>query len=753
MHTSGRRYFKRMIIYFAIVQLICVAGLAAVLYRSFSGVIEDEMQKVNIANLNFAIKNMESSLKTVEDLSVQLAMDVNVAYFMRNEFQDDYLRLYQLSTNIDRYRAVNPLMKSIYVYYLGKDAIITSPDGKVNLDTFSDVSWIRDLTFQQPGWLPQRLGPGGDTVLSYVRYMSIGALKPEGAILINVDLQTMEDIYRPMDGQSSGLIVLDERGNTLMSAVERDISIDSVIREVTQARSGHLIMKFLSRQYSVAHETGKNNWKYIMLAPLNAQISIKTFVKQVMIIASLSILVVGAIVAFALSRRLYRPVGTLLGDIGDEQRALKLPTHAPKPGKQDEFGVIRDRILDMQSKTQKSLKYASERVVLGLLSGNITQDDLSFYDTELRLERFDEFLVILAHLDACCGPVEGEGGHWPQMMQKYISLATQAFSQCESIAFVKCVAVSDDRCACLLGIHDSVTGAAPIHEQVFTLSNHLLQDAVQNLGMDMSIGISMTGDLQEISMLYEQAIVAVNQRIFLGKNSVQYYGDINKNSLTPNLFLHKQEEDVIAALSSLDREKTQAAIKAYIKQTEQYQIDSHQQVYYLLAQLTGAMIKSAYDLGGSVFEVWGNLDVYRQLAGLTYLMDIKAFLIDMAERFIAFFEVKKDSRFKYVVEAAIEYMNSQHSDYELSLPKIADKVFMSSSYLDKIFREQTGKSVIKYLTDIRMDHAKNLLVDSNLKIETVGEKVGYLTSKGFIRAFKRNTGSTPGQYRQKLLKP
>lgn len=87
----------------------------------------------------------------------------------------------------------------------------------------------------------------------------------------------------------------------------------------------------------------------------------------------------------------------------------------------------------------------------------------------------------------------------------------------------------------------------------------------------------------------------------------------------------------------------------------------------------------------------------------------------------------------------------------LSLANISEKVYLSPSHFEKIFKEVTGKSVIDYLNIIRMEKAKVLLKDSNLKIETIAEKLGYLTSKGFIRAFKKYENKTPGQYRSNLL--
>lgn len=85
---------------------------------------------------------------------------------------------------------------------------------------------------------------------------------------------------------------------------------------------------------------------------------------------------------------------------------------------------------------------------------------------------------------------------------------------------------------------------------------------------------------------------------------------------------------------------------------------------------------------------------------------------------------------------------------DLSLEGIAGKVCLTPAYVSYIFKQETGSSLIKYLTDYRMQQAKTLLDQGKLKIVNVGKACGYPNQSYFNRLFKNHFGITPKQYRE-----
>ena len=85
---------------------------------------------------------------------------------------------------------------------------------------------------------------------------------------------------------------------------------------------------------------------------------------------------------------------------------------------------------------------------------------------------------------------------------------------------------------------------------------------------------------------------------------------------------------------------------------------------------------------------------------------------------------------------------------EISLNLLADTFHLSAAYISQLFKSEIGVNFLSYLTNIRMERAKKLLVSTDLPIAEVAEKSGYADYRVFAKAFKKAEGATPSQYRR-----
>ena len=104
-----------------------------------------------------------------------------------------------------------------------------------------------------------------------------------------------------------------------------------------------------------------------------------------------------------------------------------------------------------------------------------------------------------------------------------------------------------------------------------------------------------------------------------------------------------------------------------------------------------------------------------------------------------------------IVSDAKAYIEQHCSDCRLHLSQIAEALSVSTCYLSNIFKQETGKTYIDYLTSIRIKKAKELLSDLQLKTYEVCYLVGYDNPTYFSTLFKRRTGLTPTEYRNQLM--
>jgi len=104
---------------------------------------------------------------------------------------------------------------------------------------------------------------------------------------------------------------------------------------------------------------------------------------------------------------------------------------------------------------------------------------------------------------------------------------------------------------------------------------------------------------------------------------------------------------------------------------------------------------------------------------------------------------------KYLISKAITYLKSNYSK-DLNLKKVADELYISTWYLSKLLKKETGSTFIDILNTIRIEEAKRLLLDPRYKIYKIAEEVGFTDIPYFSRLFKKITGMTPIEYRNKI---
>ena len=92
-----------------------------------------------------------------------------------------------------------------------------------------------------------------------------------------------------------------------------------------------------------------------------------------------------------------------------------------------------------------------------------------------------------------------------------------------------------------------------------------------------------------------------------------------------------------------------------------------------------------------------------------------------------------------------------HLAEELSLSVLAEQFHLSPQYISQLFKSEIGVNFLAYLTNIRMEQAKKLLLTTSLSIADVAQQSGYGDYRVFTKVFRKSEGITPSQYRQDFL--
>lgn len=98
------------------------------------------------------------------------------------------------------------------------------------------------------------------------------------------------------------------------------------------------------------------------------------------------------------------------------------------------------------------------------------------------------------------------------------------------------------------------------------------------------------------------------------------------------------------------------------------------------------------------------------------------------------------------IQSVQRYIQEHYSE-NITLQTLANQFFLHPNYLSKLFQEKTGRNFIDYLTQVRIENAKELLQNTDFRIYDICEMVGYESPKYFSKVFKELTGLTPKEHR------
>ena len=103
-----------------------------------------------------------------------------------------------------------------------------------------------------------------------------------------------------------------------------------------------------------------------------------------------------------------------------------------------------------------------------------------------------------------------------------------------------------------------------------------------------------------------------------------------------------------------------------------------------------------------------------------------------------------------IIDKAKQFIKLKYLDYHFTIESIADSLHISHAQLCRLFKKQTGQTMISYLNDLKMAYAEKLLKESTLTATEICYAAGYKDYTYFLTVFKKRHGITTNEYREKI---
>lgn len=306
---------------------------------------------------------------------------------------------------------------------------------------------------------------------------------------------------------------------------------------------------------------------------------------------------------------------------------------------------------------------------------------------------------------------------------------------------IACVPVKETYCAVLGGQSPKVLTEAARALALRTA------EACKLIGQNITCGVGTPVDSPAVLHdCYLQAMLALHYRFFFGHVPCILWEEIDVHP-SPQFSYADHEQAVSAAVKQGSHEKTLAALDAMCVQMQTQMLPYEQclrtcqrTVLHLL-EMMGEYL-SQEDMV-SLERAWDNTNLFAATT-LPLLQSMLHTVCNLA--FDSFSRASEDDA-TLRVRKAEAYIREHYGDESLSLNTIRDVFSISVSYFSAIFKAGTGTTFVEYLTQVRIDKAKELLALTEKRANEIAAEVGFADPHYFSVTFKRVVGTTPREYR------
>jgi len=268
----------------------------------------------------------------------------------------------------------------------------------------------------------------------------------------------------------------------------------------------------------------------------------------------------------------------------------------------------------------------------------------------------------------------------------------------------------------------------------------------------VTAGIGKTvSNLMDLPLSYLGARDAVAYRVLYGRGKAIAISEIGlegkeEHKVNKEIIDEERLLDIYRSIRMSSEEELDKSIDLYIENSR-LESPSLQEYHFFLMDLVTNMHKfllaNQVDTG-LIFPK--EEDVYQKVQQFS-LAELSQWMKEICKKMQIIIQEMRSDKTKSFVKKAVEHVHSHYMDKDLTVEALSQELHVSAAYFSTVFKRETGKSFINYLTDYRMEKALRLLMEEEEKTYIIAEAVGYSDPNYFSYAFKKKFGMSPSKYK------
>ena len=737
---------KRYVLYNLCFVLIPVLLLISIYWKSCFEQIVIEYETTHRYSLKQVMKNVDEKLETIKLMANQLSYDPDLTPY---QLQESKYGRYKAISRLKTYHSHANFLDEMILFIRG-DTTLYSDKGVMPIDYFLNTHYqlvgdwsygeFYDLIYDTPSFghsPPERfLTINGTQRMAVITYPWGNKTGRFGTIIGLIDATFFENLLSDIDSEiDNAFFILNQKGEILFSSQNNVEYSNEELSRLISDNNGITTKRIGMEKHSIiAMRSDVNNWTYVSVFP-NSQfagrlISVKRPVITFLSVILLICIVSGVLLAF----RNYIPI-LRINTVLRKMTPVKDNTKDKDELKQISSSIqtIIDSNQGMKNQIEENRAMLTERFLHKILtnSANFGSEKFSEEMKNLRIDLSGPHFCVIVFKP-------------PRKL-----LLTERQTATESIRTLDlgythyCIEMDYQ------GYFAIILNTDMNDNNIPKISNTIRETLYNVLNIEPILGVGHTYEnVSMISRSFTEAVSAAEATVYSGNLTAFFYELKTQRHSSPYWYPSKSQLRLIQGINQCNIITVEESIAelSELLHTQNHSSDAISLrfiVYGIVQDLWPIVEKIKLDEGEKEIDL---------LIHYTSINEFLGRLKKLSFNIISIIESQNKNEEKAVYEDILSYIDKNYKDRNLSLKGIASQFDMTDSYLSRFFRNNSGVNFIDYLTKKRMDEACRLLIETDMLVRDVMEKVGYIDLASFSRKFKQIYGISPGKYRSEKRK-
>ncbi len=702
----------------------------------------------DIINTSRKIENFfDIQYKQIQSTNYQMGLNPNFRPFVLS--QNPY-KAVLLRNDLLKYKAVNNFIEDIIVYFEDENYIHTTTSSytfKQFFNEFNFINWDESSFYRylntnynsQERYIEDVLLKNGDQE-RYVAYvfpiMNQNSNSHGKSIFLVRESQFTNYIGNELDAYHCNTIIYDKDNKMIFLNEEKDYINSKDFLSFLNIQEEHFlkIIKLEETEYILnITNSQETRWKYVTLLPA-AEISNK--VKEVNVYINISLLfvfIIGGYVIYVLMRVNYKPIKQL------EMSAKRFLTSTSK----NELETVSKAIENLSSKNTeltgkiKSNEAAAKYYLFhNLLKGKfLNEEDFIEKSKNSNISFIKQYFgVVIVYINQFAKIKEFNKAKFIKKIEIEVS----------NIIDVNIIEHFEPEKIILI-VSSDTEDSEMVNEFYKKLYDYFSKNEIK-----ITIGVgNLYTDILKLQRSYREASTALDYRFVNGNDKVILFKEIIDAQSSIDVILYKEVEKLKLSIAQMESRQIDNLMNSIIRKIKENNISLYMArgICFDIINSIAITIEELNKSREVECKYHPNTDVFGLMKSET-VEELFYLLKGICNEVIESINKAKYKHDNILSENILAYIMDNYSNCSFSIDDTASHFNMSQPNLSLFFKEHMGINFIDYVTELRMNKAKKILISSDLVLKDIASEVGYFNVSSFIRRFKQVIGITPSKFRE-----